>query len=112
MKCSYSFSRRAPDLLAQEIATVLSSKSWFDFKGLFDVVYGNLRSRKAAGGGEEMLRLRSYEKLQNLVSAGAVEKNGKNYRGLAPGLASFFGAAAALKAALTERQSAVPAAPV
>jgi putative alpha-1,2-mannosidase len=110
MKCSYSFSRRAPDLLAHEIATVLSSKSWFEFKGLFDVVYGNLRARNAAGRGEEMMRLSSYEKLQNLVSAGAVEKSGKNYRGLAPGLATFFGAAAALKADFATRKSALPAA--
>jgi predicted transcriptional regulator len=29
-----------------------------------------------------MLRLRAYEKLQNLVTRGLVEKNGKEYRGL------------------------------
>lgn len=29
-----------------------------------------------------MLRLRAYEKLQNLVTRGLVEKNGKVYRGL------------------------------
>ena len=29
-----------------------------------------------------MLRLRAYEKLQNLVTRGLVEKNGKAYRGL------------------------------
>ncbi|MEZ5429785.1 MAG: hypothetical protein R3F31_01100 [Verrucomicrobiales bacterium] len=33
-------------------------------------------------GGEEMLRLRAYEKLQNLVTRGLVEKNGKEYRGM------------------------------
>jgi hypothetical protein len=33
-------------------------------------------------GGEEMLRLRAYEKLQNLVTRGLVEKDGKEYRGL------------------------------
>jgi hypothetical protein len=103
MKSSYSFSRRAPDLLAQEIATVLSTKSWFEFKSLFEVVYGNLRARKTANGGEEMLRLRSYEKLQNLVDAGAVEKNGKQYRGIAAGLESFFETAAALNATFTAR---------
>src|SRR4051812_15023136 len=106
MKCSYSFSRRAPDHLAHEIATVLSSKSWFDFKGLFDVVYGNLRARKTGGTGEEMLRLSSYEKLQNLVSAGAVEKSSKQYRGIAAGLASFFETSAALNAAFAARKSA------
>jgi hypothetical protein len=30
-----------------------------------------------------MLRLRAYEKLQNLVSRGMVKKTGKKYRGLA-----------------------------
>ena len=29
-----------------------------------------------------MLRLPAYEKLQNLVTRGLVEKNGKEYRGL------------------------------
>ena len=33
-------------------------------------------------GGEEMLRLRAYEKLQNLCTRGLVEKEGKQYRGL------------------------------
>src|SRR4051812_39653545 len=98
MKCTYSFSRRAPDLLAQEIATILSTQSWFGFKDLFDVIYGNLRARNAANGGEEMLRLRSYEKFQNLVAAGVVEKSSKQYRGIASGLTSFFETAAALKA--------------
>ena len=47
----------------------------------------NLRARKSASGGEEMLRLRAYEKLQTLVSRGMVQKSitkaGKKYRGLA-----------------------------
>jgi len=30
-----------------------------------------------------MLRLRAYEKLQNLVSRGMVKKTGKKYKGLA-----------------------------
>ena len=34
-----------------------------------------------------MLRLRSYEKLQNLVSSGAVKKNGKIYTGNSTALA-------------------------
>ena len=50
---------------------------------LFDVVYERLRARNAASGGEEMLRLRAYEKLSNLVSRGMVKKTDKKYRGLA-----------------------------
>jgi hypothetical protein len=34
-----------------------------------------------------MLRLRAYEKLQNLVARGAVKKNGKKYKGLPSSLA-------------------------
>src|SRR5216110_1056732 len=82
-----AFSRRLPDLVTEELAAVLSSKSTYEFKDLFDVVHANLRSRNAASGGEEMLRLRAYEKLQNLVARGAVKKNGKKYKGLPSALA-------------------------
>jgi hypothetical protein len=34
-----------------------------------------------------MLRLRAYEKLQNMVQLGGVQKNGKDYRGIPSGLA-------------------------
>ena len=82
-----AFSRRLPDLVTEELVAVLSRKSSFEFKQLFDIVYENLRARNATSGGEEMLRLRAYEKLQNLVSRGLVKKTGKKYRGLA-GLAA------------------------
>ena len=77
------FSRRGPDLITEELVNVLGRKTSFEFKALFDIVQVNLRERKAACGGEEMLRLRAYEKLQNLVQAGVVKKTGKKYRGLA-----------------------------
>ena len=63
-----AFSRRVPDLVTEELVAVLSRRSSFEFKQLFDIVHENLRARNAASGGEEMLRLRAYEKLQNLVS--------------------------------------------
>ncbi len=64
-----AFSRRVPDLVTEELVAVLSA-------------------RNAASGGEEMLRLRAYEKLQNLVARGAVKKNGKKYKGLPSALAN------------------------
>src|SRR6266852_962278 len=64
-----------------------SRRASFEFKELFDIVHENLRARNAASGGEEMLRLRAYEKLQNLVARGAVKKNGKKYKGLPSSLA-------------------------
>ncbi len=54
---------------------------------LFELVHENLRARNAANGGDEMLRLRSYEKLQNLVARGAVTKTGKKYKGSPAALA-------------------------
>src|SRR5256886_6659044 len=69
-----TFSRRAPDNITEELVAVLSSKASFEFKGLFDVIFLNLLERNAASGGEEMLRLRTYEKLQSLVSQGAVTR--------------------------------------
>lgn len=76
------FSRRVPDHVTDELVVVLSEKRAFGFNDLFEVVYENLKARNAVSGGEEMLRLRAYEKLQNLVTRGLVEKNAKEYRGL------------------------------
>ena len=89
-KGGISFTRRAPDNLTEELVAVLSSKASFEFKPLFDILLVNLRERNAASGGEEMLRLRAYEKLQGLVSQGAVNRtvNGitKKYKGVVPRL--------------------------
>ena len=82
-----AFSRRVPDLVTEELVAVLSRRASYEFKELFDIVHENLRARNAASGGEEMLRLRAYEKLQNLVARGAVKKNGKKYKGLPSSLA-------------------------
>ena len=76
------FTRRVPDHVTDELVTVLANKQTFGFNELFVVVYENLKARNAVSGGEEMLRLRAYEKLQNLVTRGLVEKNGKEYRGM------------------------------
>src|SRR5579862_1412641 len=84
-----AFSRRLPDLVTEELVSVLSQRSSFEFKQLFDIVHENLRARNAASGGEEMLRLRAYEKLQNLVARGMVKKNGKKYKGLPKQLATL-----------------------
>ena len=84
-----AFARRLPDFVTEELASVLSSRSTFDFGSLFDVVHENLRARNAASGGEEMLRLRTYEKLQALVERGMVKKDGKKYKGIPKQLATL-----------------------
>src|SRR5438046_4069287 len=82
-----SFTRRAPDNITEELIAVLSSKAAFEFKPLFEIILLNLRERNAASGGEEMLRLRAYEKLQGLVNQGAVNRTisggTKKYKGVA-----------------------------
>src|SRR3990167_2977753 len=83
MQRKSAFARRLPDLVTEELVAALLKKTSFEFKQLFEVVHERLRARNAASGGEEMLRLRAYEKLQNLVSRGMVKKSGKKYKGLA-----------------------------
>ncbi len=75
------YSRRLPDHVTDELVTVLTEKKVFGFNDLFERVFENLKARNAVSGGEEMLRLRAYEKLQNLVTRGLVEKIGKEYKG-------------------------------
>jgi len=89
MQKKTAFSRRLPDLVTEELANVLSRRSTFEFKDLFEIVHENLKARNAASGGEEMLRLRAYEKLQNLVSRGMVKKDAKKYKGIPKQLANL-----------------------
>lgn len=105
MKSTSSFSRRGPDRVAEELATVLSNKVSYEFKALFSIVHANLKARNAASGGEEMLRLRAYEKLQGLVQAGSVKKVGKEYRGVAAALATYMENAAALNVEFEARKA-------
>jgi hypothetical protein len=73
-RSAISFTRRGPDNITEELIAVLSSRVSFEFKPLFEIVLVNLRERNAASGGEEMLRLRAYERLQGLVHQGAVNR--------------------------------------
>jgi hypothetical protein len=86
-KTFQTYSRRGPDIITEELVAVLSGNIPFEFKPLFEIVHEKLRARKCANGGEEMLRLRAYEKLQSLVYQGMVQKTitkaGKFYKGLA-----------------------------
>ena len=109
-----SFTRRGPDNITEELIAVLSSKAAFEFKPLFEIILLNLRQRNAASGGEEMLRLRAYEKLQGLVSQGAVNREvsgaTKKYKGVAPRMVVLRAEMKALRAACDERARAKTAA--
>jgi regulator of RNase E activity RraA len=106
-KRAISFTRRMPDNITEELLVVLSSKASFEFKPLFDIILLNLRERNAASGGEEMLRLRAYEKLQGLVSQGAVHREvtgvTKKYKGVAARMAVLRTEMKALRAACNQR---------
>jgi hypothetical protein len=111
---SYSFTSRVPDNLAEELVAVLSSKASFEFKPLFEIILVNLRERNAANGGEELLRLRAYEKLQGLVHQGAVNRTvtgtTKKYKGVAKRMVVLRAEMKALRAACNERALAKAAA--
>lgn len=79
MKQRFMPRRGGPDVLTEELVNAVAVGGPFEFKALFSVVYGSLRARNAAHGGEEMLRLRLYDKLQWLVQMGGVDKAGKIY---------------------------------
>src|SRR5437870_4949182 len=109
-----SFTRRAPDNLTEELVAVLSSKASFEFKPLFDILLVNLRERNAASGGEELLRLRAYEKLQGLVHQGAVNRTvigiTKKYKGVTKRMIVLRAEMKALRAACNQRALARAAA--
>src|SRR5881296_264473 len=113
-RSAISFTRRAPDNLTEELVAVLSSKASFEFKPLFEIMLLNLRERNAASGGEEMLRLRAYEKLQGLVNQGAVKRevtgSTKKYKGVAARIAVLRAEMKALRAACNQRARARAAA--
>jgi hypothetical protein len=88
MQRKSAFSRRLPDLVTEEIVTVLienKKKAPLAWGVIFELIHERLKKRNAASGGEEMLRLRGYEKLKNLVDQNLVEKIG----GKVPGQAKF-----------------------
>ena len=113
-KRGISFTRRMPDNITEELIAVLSSKASFEFKPLFDIILLNLRERNAASGGEEMLRLRAYEKLQGLDSQGAVNREvtgvTKKYKGVATRMAALRTEMKALRADCNRRALAKAAA--
>src|SRR5437016_13251003 len=109
-----SFSRRMPDNITEELVAVLSSKASFEFKPLFEIVLLNLRERNAASGGEELLRLRAYEKLQGLVHQGAVYRTvigiTRKYKGVTKRMIVLRAEMKALRAACNQRALARAAA--
>ena len=103
-----------PDNISEELVAVFSCRGTFEFKPLFDILLLNLRERNAASGGEEMLRLRAYEKLQSLVDQGAVSRTvkgtTKKYKGVAARLSVLSDEMKVLRADWDQRARAKAAA--
>ncbi len=77
-----TFLRRSVDHVTDELVIALAGGETIEFKALFAKVFEGLKKKNAVSGGEEMLRLRCYEKLLKLASSGLVQKKDKTYRGL------------------------------
>ena len=74
--------RRLPDYVMDELLLLLkSSAKQYSFNDIFEIIYEKLKERNAVSGGEEMLRLRCYEKLQGLVEQGLATRKNKMYKG-------------------------------
>lgn len=100
--------RPAQDFVSEEMVTALLKDTSYDFHELFEAVHARLRARNAAGSGKEMLRLRVYEKLRNMVSQGLVKKDDdKRYTGIADALNTRRDEMAAAKARLAQRRRAI-----
>jgi len=76
------FTRRVTDHVTDGLVSILLDGRSHEFKPLFTKVYETLKLKNAVSGGEEMLRLRCYEKLLSLANRGLVKKTGKSYLGL------------------------------
>ena len=109
MNLNFKFSLRGPDRVSDALADVLSSKGAWEFKTLFDLVHANLRAKDYARGGDEMLRLRAHEKLQNFLTAGIVTKSGKEYKGVPKALAAFVKTSAEFNARFASGTHTFPA---
>ena len=102
-----TYFRHRPDLVSDELVAALLAKATYEFSDLFAAIYEKLRARNATSGGEEMLRLRVYEKLQTLVSQGLVKKVGKTYSAVKVALRARSAEMVAAKAAAELRRGSV-----
>jgi hypothetical protein len=103
----HTYPRHRKDHASEELMAVLLARPTYVFNELFQAVHENLRARNAAGCGEEMLRLRVYEKLQVLVTQGLVEKIDKKYSAVRGSLLARATELAHVKAAWQQRHGAV-----
>jgi hypothetical protein len=73
---------RSRDQVIPELIRVLSTHTWLAFDELYAGVAESIHRRRPFRCGQEMLRIRVYEKLHQLVLNGFAERQGKTYRGI------------------------------
>jgi hypothetical protein len=101
------FVRHRQNFVSEELAAALLEKTSYEFNDLFQAVHERLRARQANSGGEDMLRLRVYEKLQILVSRGLVKKTAKKYSANKRALRAESAETAAAVTAAQQRRGAI-----
>ncbi len=75
----YHSSRKTPDLVTDVLILILHEAGVLEFNDIFQRAVTVMKENHMPLGGEEILRLRIYEKLQNLVSSGGLVKKGREY---------------------------------
>lgn len=87
-------SKRVTDIVRQEVIEVLlEAEGIIEFNNIFLKACESMKEKNYSTGGEEILRLRIYEKLQTLIAEGGVKKRGKEYEPLLPKLQEIKDAA-------------------
>ena len=74
------------DNTGEQLIAVLLEGTTLTFEEIFRSVETRLKARNLQRVGEELIRLRTYEKLQALVAEGAVKKDAKTYKATFPAL--------------------------
>ena len=101
--------RRRKDYASEELIAALLAKSTYTFGEVFQVVNESLKARKVSAVGEDMLRLRVYERLQTFVSQGLVKKAGQEYTPVRSALQALAAEMEATKAYQEKRKQEVAA---
>lgn len=68
----YHSSRKTPDLVTDVLILILHEAGVLEVNDIFQRAVIVMKENHIPLGGEEILRLRIYEKLQNLVSSGGL----------------------------------------
>jgi hypothetical protein len=70
-----TFARKTFDVVTKEsIIILLKQKKGLTFPDFFVLLFARLKECGAASGGEEMIRLRAYDKIQELQASGYVTR--------------------------------------